>query len=238
MSNKYVSSTAFIDLLFNIVIGVAFLFILAFLLINPVAKKQDIESKADFLIILTWDVDSQDDIDLWVRDPLNKTMSFKSKDVGFMHLDRDDLGQRNDRIIMPDGTVRILKENREIAALRGTVEGWYIVNVHAYRKRDEPIDPEESVPVEATTKCHIEVIQVNPYRMVAMDDVILKRQGHEVTVFRLKMNKVGLIVEVNNEPKSLIKTGDTAHLLDQTGANGSYTNMPNWHGQTPEEAGF
>ena len=137
MSNRYVSSTAFIDLLFNIVIGVAFLFILAFLLINPVAKKQDIESKADYLIILTWDVESQDDIDLWVRDPLNKTMSFKSKDVGFMHLDRDDLGQRNDKIIMPDGTVKILKENREIAALRGTVEGWYIVNIHAYRKRGE-----------------------------------------------------------------------------------------------------
>ena len=71
MSNRYVSSTAFIDLLFNIVIGVAFLFILAFLLINPVAKKQDIESKADYLIILTWDVESQDDIDLWVRDPLD-----------------------------------------------------------------------------------------------------------------------------------------------------------------------
>ena len=242
MSNRYVSSTAFIDLLFNIVIGVAFLFILAFLLINPVAKKQDIESKADYLIILTWDVESQDDIDLWVRDPLDKTMSFKSKDVGFMHLDRDDLGQRNDKIIMPDGTVKILKENREIAALRGTVEGWYIVNIHAYRKRGEWVwsanntAVDESVDAEETTKCHIEVIQVNPYRMVAMDDVLIKRQGQEETVFRLQMNDVGLIVSVNNEPISLIKASKGHYSLDQTGANGTstYTNIPNWYG-TPEE---
>ena len=43
--NKYASPTAFTDLLFNIVIGVAFMFMLAFLLINPVAKKQDIDKR-------------------------------------------------------------------------------------------------------------------------------------------------------------------------------------------------
>ena len=107
---RYASSTAFTDLLFNIVVGVTFLFMLAFLLINPVTKKNNVESKADYLIILTWDEKTDHDIDLWIRDPLNKIMSFISKDVGFMHLDRDDLGSRNDKITMPDGTVKFTKK--------------------------------------------------------------------------------------------------------------------------------
>ena len=135
-----------------------------------------------------------------------------------------------------DNIIKILKENREIAALRGTVEGWYIVNIHAYRKRGEWVwsannmAVDESVDAEETTKCHIEVIQVNPYRMVAMDDVLIKRQGQEETVFRLQMNDVGVIVSVNNEPLSLIKASKGQYSLDQTGAQGTYTNMPNWYG--------
>ena len=76
VGNRFFSSTAFIDLLFNIIVGVAFLFMIAFLLINPVSKKNDVESKADYLIILTWDNKSHDDIDLWIRDPVGKVMSF------------------------------------------------------------------------------------------------------------------------------------------------------------------
>ena len=65
--SKYLSSTGFTDLLFNVVVGLAFLFILAFILMNPIAKTKDIESKSDFIIQLTWTDTSGDDIDLWVR---------------------------------------------------------------------------------------------------------------------------------------------------------------------------
>ena len=41
--SKYVSNVAFTDLLFNIVVGLAFLFLLAFILMNPVAKEKDVE---------------------------------------------------------------------------------------------------------------------------------------------------------------------------------------------------
>ena len=150
--NKFASPTAFTDLLFNIVMGVAFMFMLAFLLINPVAKKKDIESKADYLIMLTWDPKSYNDIDLWMRDPVGNLMSFRNKDSGLMHLDRDDLGSRNDKIKLPDGTVKVVSFNREIAALRGTIEGWYVVNTHNYRKRD--------APNKITGK--LELLKVNP----------------------------------------------------------------------------
>jgi len=45
---KYVSNVAFTDLLFNIVVGLAFLFLLAFILMNPIAKEKDVEEKSDF----------------------------------------------------------------------------------------------------------------------------------------------------------------------------------------------
>ena len=49
---RYRSSFGFIDLLFNMLIGFVFLFMLAFLLINPVAKKETIKPKAEYFIEL------------------------------------------------------------------------------------------------------------------------------------------------------------------------------------------
>ncbi len=198
--NRYASPTAFTDLLFNIVIGVAFMFMLAFLLINPVAKKQDIESKADFLIILNWDTKSFNDLDLWMRDPLENTVSFRNKDNGLMHLDRDDLGGKNDRIKQPDGTIKYVALNREILALRGTVEGWYVVNIHSYRKRDEPN------PVKGS----VELIQVNPYKVIAIQDFEIQLQGIEKTIWQFEMDDTGNIVDIKEEPVSIVKFTPTS----------------------------
>ena len=203
VGNRYFSSTAFIDLLFNIIVGVAFLFLIAFILINPVSKKNDVESKADFLVILTWDDKSNDDIDLWMRDPVGNIMSFKSKDVGFMHLDRDDLGSRNDKIKMPDGTIKYVVLNREIAALRGTLEGWYIVNVHVYRK-NKMVDPEDGVSKFIPTKAAVELIQVNPYRVKVMHELVVDRQGQEFTLFAFRLNDKGEVIETKKEDISFV----------------------------------
>ena len=78
---RYVSNVAFTDLLFNIVVGLAFLFLLAFILMNPIAKEKDIEEKSDFIIVMTWDDESGDDIDLWVRDPAGRIVSFRNRGI-------------------------------------------------------------------------------------------------------------------------------------------------------------
>ena len=187
VGNRFFSSTAFIDLLFNIIVGVAFLFLIAFILINPISKKNDVESKADYLIILNWDSAASDDIDLWIKDPLDHVMSFRSKDVGFMHLDRDDLGTRNDKITLPDGSVKYINLNREIAALRGTLEGWYVVNVHVYRK-NKTMDPEDNEIRLTPTYATVELIQVNPYRIKVMAEQVLEQQGQEFTLFAFRLD--------------------------------------------------
>ena len=200
--NKYTSPTAFTDLLFNIVIGVAFMFMVAFLLINPVAKKQDIESKADFLIILNWDTNSYNDLDLWVKDPLENIISFKRKDNGLMHLDRDDLGGKNDKVKQPDGTIKYISLNREIVALRGTLEGWYVVNIHSYRKRDEP----------SPVKGSVELIQVNPYKVISIQEFEIQLQGIEKTIWQFEMDDTGEIVNIIEVPYSIITVWETSSL--------------------------
>ena len=61
------SNLSFNDLLFNVLVGFVMLFVIAFLLINPITKKSDIPVKAEFLIVLSWPADAADDIDLWVQ---------------------------------------------------------------------------------------------------------------------------------------------------------------------------
>jgi hypothetical protein len=203
VGNRFFSSTAFIDLLFNIIVGVAFLFLIAFILINPISKKNDVESKADYLIILNWDSAASDDIDLWIKDPLDHVMSFRSKDVGFMHLDRDDLGTRNDKITLPDGSVKYINLNREIAALRGTLEGWYVVNVHVYRK-DKAMDPEDNEIRLTPTYATVELIQVNPYRIKVMAEQVLEQQGQEFTLFAFRLDANGEVMEIKDDEISFV----------------------------------
>ena len=95
-TTRYKSTFAFVDLLFNLLVGFTFLFMLAFILINPVAKKEVLDPKAEYLIVVSWDDKSQNDIDVWVKDNDGNAVSFRSKDIALMNIDRDDLGARND----------------------------------------------------------------------------------------------------------------------------------------------
>ena len=166
MRRKYSSNLAFIDMLFNVLVGFVFLFIIAFLMINPITKKNDIPSKAEIMIILQWDDLSVDDIDVWVKpqDDSNLPVSFKVKDVGLWHLDRDYLGTSNDTIKV-DGQTTVLSVNREVVTMRGIQKGDVLLNVHIYSKRD-------SKPTPFT----VTVIDINPYREV----IVYKGMSEEV----------------------------------------------------------
>ncbi len=62
----------FTDLLFNALLGFVVMFVLAFLLINPIAKSGAIDPKAEFLITLTWPDGRREDVDLYVEDPAGR----------------------------------------------------------------------------------------------------------------------------------------------------------------------
>ena len=141
---RFKSSIGFIDLLFNILLGFAFLFIVAFLLIKPEAKKKDFDRRAEFVIILEWDHDALDDIDLHVQDPLGDRVSFRLPRINFMHLDKDDLGTRNDTIVNADGTESTVEINREVVTIRGIMPGEYIINACLLYTSPSPRDRQKS----------------------------------------------------------------------------------------------
>ena len=186
--DKYKSTIGFIDILFNILVGFAFLFIVAFLLIKPEAKREDFDRKAEFIVVMEWDEERQDDIDLYVQDPSNTIVHFRNARANFMHLDKDDLGKRNDTI-MVNGVEKIVKINREVVTIRGIVPGEYIVNVHYYSDYSEHANvtrgPMSPLEVKVT------VYKVNPYSEVWQGPKTFTRKGQEETFVRFTMDKDG-----------------------------------------------
>lgn len=196
MQRRYHSNLPFVDLLFNVLIGFVFLFIVSFLLINPIAKRADIEVKAEFLITVMWPDDLEDDVDTYVEDPVGNLVWFRSREPGLMHLDRDDLGKRNDEVTTAAGTI-LFPENREIVTLRGVVPGEYIINIHMYFKVGQ-----EPVPVT------IQIDKINPYSIVLRETIELKNKGDEVTVARFSVKSNGDVIDVNKLPKKLVEGWD------------------------------
>ena len=176
-SRRTGSNLAFNDLLFNVLIGFVMLFVIAFLLINPIAKKADIPVKAEFIIVLEWDNEATDDVDLWVQLDDRIAVGFSNRENAPLHLDRDDLGTTNDKILI-DGVTHIIKVNRETTTIRGIIPGDYFIVVHAYHKK------EVTIPYTVT------VIKVNPFRQIYSLTGVLKvdREINRLPAFTVESN--------------------------------------------------
>jgi len=200
-NEKYKSTIGFTDLLFNILVGFAFLFIIAFLLIKPEAKKKDFDRNAEFVVVMEWDKEAKGDIDLYVEDPLGDKCSFRQTVANFMHLDKDDLGSINDTVVNADGTVSTVKINREVITIRGIIAGEYIINAHYYSERDySNIDnrvemgsmPRKTKSKEVTVK--VELHKVNPYTILWAGEKNFRGKGQEETFVRFRLDKDGEVL--------------------------------------------
>ncbi len=191
----YYNNTSFLDLLFNTLVGFVLLFIISFLLINPNIKKADIETKAEFVITVTWSDNSHDDVDTWLQDPVGNVLHFKQKDVGLAHLDRDDLGTINDIIQLGDGRRIEYTHNQELTSIRGFITGEWVLNIHMYKKRDS--DP---TPVE------VRIDKLNPkVQTLFYKKIVMTRTWEEVTVTRFVMTNQGDIINWDDLPKKLLQ---------------------------------
>ena len=189
-NEKYKSTIGFTDLLFNILVGFAFLFIIAFLLIKPEAKKEDFERRAEFVVVMEWDNDASGDIDLYVEDPTGKQVSFRYHNHNFMHLDKDDLGAMNDTVVNADGSISTVRINREVVTIRGIIKGEYVINAHYYSIRSyDKISPKKPV---VTVK--VELHKVNPYSIMWAGEKKFNHRGQEETFLRFRLDKDGKIL--------------------------------------------
>ena len=201
-NEKYKSTIGFTDLLFNILVGFAFLFIIAFLLIKPEAKKEDFERKAEFVVVLEWDHDQPDDIDLYVQDPTNSTVHFRLPITNFMYLDKDDLGFANDIVKNVDGTITKVNINREVVTIRGIIPGEYVINAHYYSARkwtgqtlstnvdnSYELGKGKSTGKKLTVK--IELYKVDPYKIWWIGEKTFTHRAQEETFVRFTIDPDG-----------------------------------------------
>lgn len=214
-NDRFKSTTGLNDLLFNLLVGFVFLFIVAFLLINPPTKKQDAPKKAEYLIIIEWDEGSPDDVDLWVKDPQSVTVSYRQKEGGLLNLEKDDLGLSNDKWRKADGTIVTIPINREVVTMRGIVPGRYQVAAHIYSRRTRAVqDPNGGPPryVGATDPGTITatLVKVNPYGEKYAVQRTYTAQGQVFSLFNFELDDEGEVTWIDEQKNRIVYRGSTA----------------------------
>ena len=195
---------ATVDVCINLVLVFAVLLKLSLLAINvesAESAQKRVKSNALFLIKVVWPGESDDDVDTYVSDPLAHLVFFKRLQDGLMNLDRDDTGSSSNMISLPDGRVVKSAYNEEQVEIRGIIEGEYIVNVHMYRKTSP-----------TPTKVIVTLYKVAEGEDVQIHERVLTlAEQQEETAFRFTLTKSGEVADINELPKSLIRSGLTGN---------------------------
>ena len=183
----------FTDLLFNALLGFAFMFAIAFMLINSSEESGNINTKAEVLISVQWPDEHPDDVDAVVEDPQGKLVWYHNRDSGLMHLDRDDRGNLADNINLK-GDVVSSPINQETITVRGLQTGEYVINLLHYKSNFK-----EPLPVT------VKVEKLNPsVELIYYGQHFLNGVGDEITALRFFLNGDKEVSDTNQIPKRLL----------------------------------
>ncbi len=191
--SKSEEQDVFTDLLFNALLGFAFMFAIAFMLINSSDESGNIRSNAEILISIQWPDEHPDDVDAIVEDPQGGLVWYHNRDSGLMHLDRDDRGNFADNLNV-NGQVVSNPINQETITVRGLQSGEYIINLLHYKSNfNEPL------PVT------VKVEKLNPeVELIYYGEHFLNGVGDERTALRFYVDSDKNISDLNQIPKRLI----------------------------------
>lgn len=177
-SKKPIFNVSFVDFLFNFLIVFVVIAVIAVLHINPPAKEEDSPRKAELMVVLEWDDNSENDIDLWLfGSTMENELFFMNRNVPPFLLDRDDVGRESDTIAIPGGGVKTIRMNREVLTMRGwPADGEYFINIHFYSDRHKPTET-----VTITTSL------LNPYRVIDKQTVTFYNKWQEIPVVAIRI---------------------------------------------------
>jgi hypothetical protein len=203
---KYDFRTAFIDLLINVLTGMVFLFMITTLMITAKVKNEDegVKKDAQYIIQISWPNDLNCDVDIWVRDPENRVVSYQAKDVGVMHIERDDQGWVNDLMVLFKLQPNQQLNNSETWVLRGKLAGKFTVNIHLYSCAidDKAVPMGQPIDVPVT----MELTKLNPdLRKILTKTITLKKIWEEVTAFNFVLDGKNDVVDVTEDQVDLVK---------------------------------
>ena len=184
---------AFTDLLFNSLLGFAFMFAIAFMLISDPSDGGKIDSKAEILISVRWPDQHPDDVDAIVESPQGGLVWYHNRDTGLMHLDRDDRGIFADKMNV-NGATNSNPINQETITIRALQSGEYVVNLLHYQANyDKPLTVD------------VKVEKLNPeVELVYYGSHELKGVGDVQTAVRFSIDSKNNISDVNQIQKRLL----------------------------------
>lgn len=182
----------------DMAMGVIFVF-LAVIMISTVEEPkkiavENVPPKAEYLIQLSWDDNSEDDIDLYVRSPDNQVVYFSRRQTPLMFLDADDLGRGN-TMALPDGTTKTVPTRRETVTVRAIMPGEFCVNAHAYRKNSPP---------GVVAHLVMTVTRLNPFSEITRATATFDTQGQEQTLANFTVAADGSVSAVYLAPVNLV----------------------------------
>ena len=190
---KFFSFRPFIDVLFCCLL---MLVAILFLLKTEEQKTKSRPPNVIYEVVLTWDGESNDDLDLYVKAASGHIASFNRREGGqgsLISLDHDALGKSRNNSLANGQEGTVVSYNEEVTSFRGVVEGENVVTVHVYSKRDDG-------PTEATIK----LIKIKPYKEVIIKKKVFTTTGQELTAFRFTTDRNGNIMDVNELPANLV----------------------------------
>lgn len=203
---KYDFRTAFIDLLINVLTGMVFLFMITTLMITNKVKDEDpgVKKDAQYIIQISWPNNINCDVDIWVRDPENRVVSYQAKDVGIMHIERDDQGWVNDIMTYLKLQPSQQLNNSETWVLRGKLAGKFTVNIHLYscavNEKAVPLGTTMEVPVT------LELTKLNPeLKKVLTKTITFKKVWEEITAFNFILDGKNNVSAITDEQIDLVK---------------------------------
>ena len=183
----------FTDLLFNALLGFAFMFAVAFMLINSSTEEGNVESKAEILITMRWEDSHPDDVDAVVEDPRGGIVWYHNRDSGLMHLDRDDRGNLADKLNL-SGKIISNPINQETVSIRSLMSGEYVINILHYKSNFRD-------PLPVTVK----VEKLNPtVKLLHYGEYLMTGIGDERTALRFTVDGDKNITNFNQIPKTLL----------------------------------
>lgn len=214
--DRYEAPISLSDIMLKVVLVLFVLYLAASLASKKSNEAANVQKKAEFVITAEWDKENRSevdcDVDLWVRDPDGDSVYFNSKDGNGLHLERDDLGDRNDVIKNSFGDdVTGLTEDKEYAYIRSILPGEYVVNVHLYGcKKGSTYSTSPLNAPPGGLQVEVQFIKLNP-RMTTVDVEVVRldRIWQEETAMNVTLDSKGDVRNVARIPTKLIKSTNT-----------------------------
>lgn len=198
LSDRFDTRTSFIDMLISGQMNLFILLVMAIVMINPEREAGNVEVKAEMSMSVEWDPSLDCDVDTWVRGPDGKLVSYLSKDMGYMHLDRDDTGSANDTV---NGVTA--KLNVEYWTLRTSIPGEYTVSLYSYACRKDGIYVELKDIGEL--RVDVRLLKLNPALSVVVDtEAAFDHVYEEVHLFKFSLDADGTVTRTWREPTKLV----------------------------------